>query len=120
MMDGWRIEQDSGAAYATVITSGALLDNNNAHQLVDLLTNEHANGTKFIILNLKTLEFLSSAGVGAILGTVALFREREGDIVLCNLSKTIHHILSVLDLTEFLTIKSSSADAQELCAAGKA
>lgn len=120
MMEGWRIEQESGCANATVITSGTMLDNNNAHQLVDLITNEHTNGTKFVILDMKTLEFLSSAGVGAILGTVESFRERGGDIVLCNLSKTIHHILSVLDLAEFLTIKTSSAEAQELCAADKA
>ena len=56
------------------------------------------------------LEFLSSAGIGSIVGTVALFREREGDIILTNVGPKIKHILDVLDLADYLTVELQQAN----------
>ena len=55
---------------------------------------------------MEGLEFLSSAGVGSMLGTVEVSREMGGDIVLCGPSEKIVHILEVLDLCDYLTILS--------------
>ena len=119
MVESFTITRDSGRSDTAVITTGSMLDNNNAHELVNMITLEYESGTKFVIIDMKQLEFLSSAGVGSILGTVELLRELGGDIVLCNLSPTIHHILSVLDVTDYLTIKSSNDEALECCMADR-
>jgi anti-anti-sigma regulatory factor len=41
-------------------------------------------------------------------------RENGGDIVLCGASDTVLHILRVLDLTEFLTIRDDIDHAVEM------
>jgi len=98
-----------------IIDSGKVLDNNNAHEMVDLISDVQEEGYKVIILNMKKLEFLSSAGVGSILGTIETSREAGGDIVLCNVSDSILHILKVLDLADYLTIKENEQKAISMC-----
>jgi len=100
---------------AIVIDTGKQLDNNNAHEMVEAITSAQNDGYKYIILDMHQLEFISSAGVGSILGTVEVCREIGGDIVLCNVSNTIMHILEVLDLAVYLTIKSDEEEVAELC-----
>ena len=92
---------------AIIINPGKVLDNNNAHEMVDTITELQARKYKYVILNMDELEFLSSAGVGSILGTIEVSRENGGDIVLCNISDTILHILQVLDIADYLTIKKN-------------
>jgi anti-sigma B factor antagonist len=98
-----------------VLNPGRMLDNNNAHEMVDAVTSAQAKGFKFIIVDMAELEFLSSAGVGSILGTVETSRDMQGDIVLCNVSGPILHVLEVLDLADFLTIKSTMQAAAAIC-----
>jgi len=83
------------------------LDNNNAHEMVDIITAVQEEGYKMIIVDMSDLEFLSSAGVGSILGTIENSREAGGDIILCSVPDSINHILEVLDLTDYLTIRES-------------
>lgn len=94
-----------------VITTGATLDNNNAHEMVDAILSAQDRGFKNIIIDMQALKFLSSAGVGSILGTVEASREAGGDIVLCHVSPNILHVFSVLDLAEFLTIRPTREQA---------
>ena len=80
------------------IVPGKSLDNNNAHEMVATINSALERGYKNILLDMSELEFLSSAGVGSILGTVETAREAGGDIILYNISSTVLHVLEVLDL----------------------
>jgi anti-sigma B factor antagonist len=90
------------------------LDNNNAHEMVDIITGIQEEGYKTIIIDMNELEFLSSAGVGSILGTIENSRETGGDIILCNVPESIYHILKVLDLVDYLTISEDIERARHL------
>ncbi len=98
-----------------VVDPGPVLDNQNAHEMVKIISTGEKKGYKYVIIDMARLEFLSSAGVGSILGTVQSFRERGGDIVLCNVSDHIRHILEVLDLADYLTIRSDEKEAAAMC-----
>ena len=89
-----------------VLDPGSVLDNTNAHEMTEAICGAQADGFKNIIVDMKALEFLSSAGVGSILGTVEVSRDAGGDIVLSGPSEKIVHILEVLDLCDYLTLKS--------------
>ncbi len=102
------------SAHATVITLGRVLDNNNAESIVQTIVGAQQRGCRFIIIDCSSLEFLSSAGVGAVLGTIEMSRSQGGDIILCAVSETIKHVLGVLDLLEFLTIRATKEDALAL------
>lgn len=97
------------------IRTGRVLDNHNANVMVDLITRAQAEGNTHIVVNMSTMEFLSSAGVGSILGTVEISRETGGDIILCCVPPMIMHVLQVLDLHEYLTIETSVEEAAALC-----
>jgi len=97
-----------------IIKTGKQLDNNNAHEMVETIVSIQIEGYKFIILDMLQLEFISSAGVGSILGTIEASREIGGDIILCNASNSIMQVLEVLDLADYLTIKSDRAEAAKL------
>ncbi|MEW6413157.1 MAG: STAS domain-containing protein [Candidatus Zixiibacteriota bacterium] len=96
-----------------VINPGSVLDNNNAHHMVDIISRAQSMGYHFIMIDMSQLQFISSAGVGSILGAVETSRENGGDIVLCNVSESVLHILRVLDLTDFLTIRDDIDHAVE-------
>jgi stage II sporulation protein AA (anti-sigma F factor antagonist) len=98
-----------------IINPGRMLDNNNAHDMVGTITEAQGSGFNYIILDMAELEFISSAGVGSILGTIEISRESGGDIVLCNVSRTIRHIFKVLDLVDYLNIQDDLTQAKELC-----
>ncbi len=98
-----------------IISPGKTLDNNNAHEMVDVITSAQSRGFKYLIVDMTVVEFLSSSGVGSILGTVEVSRELGGDIILCNLSETVAHVFDVLDLTDYLTIRTSEKEAAEVC-----
>lgn len=94
---------------------GRKLDNNNAHEMVETITNALDQGFRYLIVDMADLEFLSSAGVGSFLGTVESARATGGDIILCNVSDNINHVLTVLDVADYLTIKSDRREAGQIC-----
>ena len=81
----------------------------------ETISEARRKGHKFVIIDMAELDFLSSAGVGSILGSIEDFRETGGDIILCNAPSTILHVFKVLDLDNYLTIKSTQAEAFSLC-----
>ncbi|MEW5702540.1 MAG: STAS domain-containing protein [Candidatus Zixiibacteriota bacterium] len=97
-----------------LVSVGNALDNTNAPELLSVITEAQTKGFRFVILNLDGLQFLSSAGVGAIIGTVEVAREMQGDIILCHLSPGIRHVLDVLDLSDYLTIAADLQAAEIL------
>jgi anti-anti-sigma factor len=95
-----------------------VLDNNNAHEMSEAILKAQSEDRKYIILDLSALEFISSAGVGSILGSVGSSRAVGGDIVICNVSDKIRHIFEILDLCDFLTMVPDEAAAREICPVG--
>ena len=94
-----------------LIRPGQSLDNTNAHLMIDAISTAQSNGYKYVIIDMDGLEFLSSAGVGSILGTIELSREAGGDIILCNVCANVMHVLKVLDLDEYMTIRADEREA---------
>jgi anti-anti-sigma factor len=101
-----------------VISPEKVLDNNNAHEMREAIVQAQSEGCKYVILNLSKLDFISSAGVGAILGSVETSRGMGGDIILCHASAKIRHIFEILDLCDFLTIVEDEEAALGLCPTG--
>ena len=102
-----------------IITTGQVLDNNNAHEMVQVITSAQEQGYKFIVIDMTSLEFISSAGVGSFLGTIETSREAGGDIILCHAREEILHVFQVLDLVEYLTIRDTLDDAKASCVQGR-
>jgi anti-anti-sigma factor len=98
-----------------VMTPKHTIDNSNVGEFLRAIDLAYSLGSQFVILDMHDLEFLSSAGVGAIFSFVEKFRKRKGDIVFCNLTDAIAYVLSELDVADYLTVKKTKEDALALC-----
>lgn len=101
-LDGSAINDDTW-----VIAVGTALDNSNALEMLNAIRGAYEGGFRRIIIDMAKLEFLSSAGVGSILGSIEDIREQGGDIILCHLSPQIRHVFEVLDLADYFTMTES-------------
>ena len=57
-----------------------------------------------MIFDLSTLDYLSSSGLKVILGAAKELRRKEGQIVLCSLSKFVKEIFEVSGLNSLIPI----------------
>jgi anti-sigma B factor antagonist len=55
-------------------------------------------GRTTIVLDMSETNFISSSGVGLLVGTVQTLREKNGDLVLMNLPKLVNDIFDVLNI----------------------
>jgi anti-anti-sigma factor len=64
-------------------------------------------GRYTILLDCRALHYISSAGLGAIMGLIEPVREHGGDIVLCGLQKNVHEIFDTLGFTQLYQVYDS-------------
>jgi anti-anti-sigma factor len=64
-----------------------------------------------ILLDCRLLNYISSAGLGAIMGLIETVRENGGDILLCNLQKNVHEIFDTLGFTELYRVFATEEEA---------
>ena len=98
-----------------LLDPGPILDNTNVQEFVKTMTGAQNEGYRNIIIDMEHLDFISSAGVGAIFSRVQTARQRGGDVVLCNVSGSILYVLGELDVADHLTIKTSEQEAAAFC-----
>lgn len=64
-----------------------------------------------ILLNCTRLNYISSAGLGAIMGLIETVRENGGDIQLCDLQENVYAIFDTLGFTQLYKVHSTEAEA---------
>jgi anti-anti-sigma factor len=114
-MDQDAITQRALSTDTVLVEPGRQVDNTNVQDLVSIMANAQTEGYKNIVLDMSRLEFISSAGVGAIFSRVERLRQGGGDVVLCNVSGNILYVLGELDVADHLTIKTSEEEAAAFC-----
>jgi len=66
-----------------------------------------------IIVNLKNLDYISSAGLGVFMGFIEEIREQDGDIKLCNLSERVFKVFDLLGFPALFEIFDQESQARE-------
>jgi anti-sigma B factor antagonist len=85
---------------AAVIYPKGHLDAHNVErfekEILKLMGNGHVN----IVVNCKDLNYISSAGMGIIMGYLDEIREKGGDIKLCCVIERVYEIFDLVGFTE--------------------
>lgn len=68
-------------------------------------------GKFHILLNCTRLSYISSAGLGAIMGLIETVRENGGDIQLCDLQENVYAIFDTLGFTQLYKVFPTEAEA---------
>lgn len=80
--------------------------------LVDLIRSERFT----ILIDCRELNYISSAGLGAIMGLIEPIRENGGDILLCELQKNVFSIFDTLGFTQLYRVFGSREEALQALA----
>lgn len=75
-------------------------------------------GIKRIVLDISGLSYISSAGIGAMMGLARKLSQSGGDLVLLNPTQKVFTILEGLGFTKIFKIASDEAEALEKMKAG--
>ena len=83
--------------------------------LEDLIKEGHYN----ILIKCTDLNYISSAGLGAIMGQIETVRENGGDIMLSNLQENVFTIFDTLGFTQLYRVFKREEDALDAHAGEK-
>lgn len=64
-------------------------------------------GAHLIVVNLDGLEYIDSAGLGVLVGTLARLRERNGELAVVCRSPRIRRVFDITKLTQLLALYES-------------
>ena len=70
-------------------------------------------GTRAIVLDIGGLSYISSAGIGAVMGLTRKLSQSGGDLVLMKPTQKVHAILEGLGFTKIFKIAASEQEAFE-------
>ncbi len=97
---------------ACVIALSGQLDAHTAPELERFLEDTIRNGKKAkLVLDFTLLEYISSAGLGVLMGFVEETREAGGDIKLASVPEKIYHVLDLLGFPVVFSIEPTVAEA---------
>ncbi|BBB32066.1 anti-sigma B factor antagonist [Thermotomaculum hydrothermale] len=65
------------------------------------------NREYYLLIDCKELDYISSAGLGALMGVIEKIKSNNGDIKLCNTSNSVYRVFDILGFTELFEIFNS-------------
>ncbi len=88
------------AGNIAVIFPKGHLDAHNVERFEKEILKQIDNDVVNIVINCKELNYISSAGMGIIMGYLDEIREKQGDIKLCSVNERVYEIFDLVGFTE--------------------
>jgi len=76
-------------------------------------------GRPWVIVRLKDVDFICSAGMGTLLSAVGEARKRGGEVIFTDVSLKVRTIFEFLDIWDYITTAADKAAALEMVASGE-
>ena len=89
---------------ASVIEASGFINAHTVRQFESAMEDLINDGKYNILLNCSKLNYISSAGLGAIMGQIETVRDNGGDIILSNLQENVFLIFDTLGFTQLYKI----------------
>lgn len=95
----------------SVVEPAGFINAHTVRQFETVLEDLVQAGRFHILINCRKLNYISSAGLGAIMGLIETVRENHGDILLCELQENVFSIFDTLGFTQLYRVFDSEAAA---------
>lgn len=105
------IQQELKGEGVCVLTLGGFLDAHTFEELDEAIGELFDDGVFKIIADLAGVEYISSAGAGVFIGSLATAQESGGDILLVNPTPNVQEVFDLLGLTQIFRIVPDEATA---------
>lgn len=102
-----RIDQDE----ISILNASGFLDLHTVPKFEEAIENLIKEARYQIIVNLKNLDYISSAGLGVFMGFIEEIREHDGDIKLSNLSERVFKVFDLLGFPALFEIFDEESQA---------
>ena len=96
---------------ASVVEPSGFINAHTVKQFESALEQLISEGRYNILLKCDKLNYISSAGLGAIMGQIETVRENGGDILLVGLQESVFLIFDTLGFTQIYRVFDSEEDA---------
>ena len=90
---------------------GDLLGENNGVELIDLVNDTINESIILCSINLSTVRYMNSSGIGVLITLLTKFRNKGGEVVLINPSEQIKKLLVITKLNAIFNIVDSEDEA---------
>ena len=90
---------------------GDLIGNPDAQELIDVVNNSLNEGMTLCAIDLSSVRFINSSGIGVLVSLLTKFRNRGGEMVLINPSEHIRKLLIITKLNAIFTVAEDDAQA---------
>ncbi len=97
----------------SVMDVEGVLDINTVGAFDDMLQEFFRKKQYKIIINFEKLTYISSAGIGVLVGFIKDVRKNKGDIKLTGVNQDIYNVLDLLDLPGLFQILKNEREAAE-------
>lgn len=109
-MKDFRIDPEPRGPVQLVRLSGSL-DMYSFPRLEAQLNAFFQQGRYYVVLDCLELDYIGSAGLGALIGFAKQAREHDGDVRLLNVPDRIYKIIELLGFTKVLRVHSTEEEA---------
>jgi anti-sigma B factor antagonist len=109
-MKDFRIEKETRGSVQVVRVAGSL-DMYSFPRLETQLNALFQQGQYNIVLDCRELDYIGSAGLGALIGFAKQAREHRGDLKLLNVPERIYKIIELLGFTKVLQVFHAETEA---------
>ncbi|RMH73452.1 MAG: anti-sigma factor antagonist [Gemmatimonadetes bacterium] len=104
--------REDGPATSIIYVKG-FLDAHTAPRFEEALQKSIDSQRYHILVNFQDLNYISSAGLGVLMGFIEEVREAGGDIVLANLTPRVFKVFDLLGFTNLYRIFDNETEALE-------
>ncbi len=102
-MKDFHIDREARGAIQLIKLSGSL-DMYSFPRLESQLSGMFEQGLIRVVLDCRNLDYIGSAGLGALIGFAKQAREKGGDVKLLNVPERIYKIIELLGFTKVLQV----------------
>ena len=107
------LEDQANDINITTVNVEGFLDSSTFPELQEYLEELIRNQTFRIIVNLEKLDYISSAGIGVLMGMLQEVRGNNGDLKLIGMPPKIRNLFDLLGFSQIIRIYDHSTAAKE-------
>ncbi len=89
------------------------IDASSSIELDSSISNSLEEGHKKILVDCKSLNYISSAGLGVFMSYIEEFESRKITLVLCNMNDKVQSVFEILGLDQLLKITGNKDQAKK-------
>ena len=103
MLDDFAITNETSRGKTVLMRVTGRLDAKSAPALMNRCADVRTSGNN-LILNMESISFVASSGIGALLALAEQFKESTGKVRIASPSAAVESVIKLLNLDQFLDI----------------